>query len=176
AWPVWDIHYARGRVRLQQNRLQGALDDLRIAALLARNWRRETFPDDATRVSTENMIRRVHSALVEAGNRLYLATRRSAFARETFESAEANRAASLRALLAEPRDWRRNLPAEYWETLRKLEAAQVELLRSPGAPAGPADERARQLQGALIQWESHAGSNTDVELPDLLERTRRSLR
>ena len=175
AWPVWDIHYARGRVRLQQNRLQDALDDLRIAALLARNWRRETFPDDATRVSTENMIQKVHSTLVEAGNRLYFASHRRALAQETFESAEANRAASLRALLAEPRDWRRNLPAEYWETLRKLEAAQVELLRSPGAPAGPADERVRQLQGALVQWESRAGSNTDVELPDLLDRTRRSL-
>ena len=175
AWPVWDIHYVRGRVRLRQNRLQDALDDLRIAALLARNWRRETFPDDATRVSTENMIGKVHSTLVEAGNRLYFATHRRALAQETFESAEANRAASLRALLAEPRDWRRKLPAEYWETLRKLESAEVELLRSPGAPPGPAGERLRQLQGALVEWESRAGSNIDVELPDLLEHTRRSL-
>ena len=175
AWPRWDIYYVRGCVRLRQNRLQDALDDLRIAALLARNWRRETFPDDATRISTENMIRKVHSTLVEAGNRLYFATHRPALARETFESAEANRAASLRALLAEPRDWRRNLPAEYWETLRKLESAEVELLRFRGAPAGAADEQVRQLQGALVQWESRAGSNIDVELPDLLEHTRRSL-
>jgi tetratricopeptide (TPR) repeat protein len=174
--PNWEVHYARGRVRLQQNRLQDALDDLRMAARLARNWRREAFPDDATRVSTENVVQKVHSALVEAGNRLYFATHRRAFAQETFESAEANRAASLRALLAEPRDWRRNLPAEYWETLQKLESAEVELMRSPGAPPGPAGERVRQLQGALIQWESRAGSNTDVELPDLLEHTRRSLR
>ena len=175
AWPDWEIHYARGRVRLQQNRLQDALDDLRVAASLARLWRRDAFPDDATRVSTENMIQKVHSALVEAGNRLYFATGRHAFAQETFESAEANRAASLRALLAEPRDWRRKLPAAYWETLRKLESAEVELLRSPEAPSGPAGERVRQLQGALIQWESRAGSNTDVELPDLLEHTRRNL-
>jgi CHAT domain-containing protein/tetratricopeptide (TPR) repeat protein len=174
--PVWEVHYARGRVRLQQNRLQDALDDLRIAARLARDWRREAFPDDATRVSTENMIQAVHAALVEAGNRLYFATHRRALAQETFESAEANRAASLRALLAEPRDWRRDLPAEYWETLRKFEAAEAELLRTSAARSGPADERVRQLQGALIQWESRAGSKTDVELPDLLNHTRRSLR
>jgi CHAT domain-containing protein/tetratricopeptide (TPR) repeat protein len=173
--PAWEVHYARGRVRLQQNRPRDALDDLRIAARLARNWRREAFPDDATRVSTENMVRKVHSALVEAGNQLYFATRRRAFAQETFESAEANRAASLRALLAEPRDWRANLPAEYWETLRKLEAAEAGLLRSPEAPSGPAADRVRQLQGALIQWESRAGSKTDVDLPDLLERTRHAL-
>ena len=174
--PNWEVYYARGRVRLQQNRLQESLDDLRVAARLARDWRRDAFPDDATRVSTENFIQKVHSALLEAGNRLYFATRRPALAQETFESAEANRAASLRALLAEPRDWRRDLPAEYWETLRKLESAEVELLRSPGAPSGPAEERVRALQGKLIQWESQAGSNTDVELPDLLEHTRHSLR
>jgi len=173
--PAWEAYYARGRVRLQQNRLQDALDDLRIAARLAYNWRREAFPDDATRVSTENMVQKVHSALVEAGNKLYFATQRRAFAQETFESAETNRAASLRALLAEPRDWRSNLPAEYWETLRKLEAAEAESLRSSGAPSGPAADRIRQLQGALIQWESRAGSNTDAGLPDLLDRTRRSL-
>lgn len=174
--PTWEVHYARGWVRLRQNRLREALDDLRVAARLARDWRRDAFPDDATRVSAENVVQKVHSALVEAGNRLYFATRHRAFARETFESAEANRAASLRALLAAPRDWRRGLPAAYWETLRKLEYAQAELLRSPGAPQAAASERVRQLQGALIQWESRAAADTDVDLPNLLERTRRNLR
>lgn len=173
--PNWEVYYARGRVRLEQNRLEDALSDLRISARLARNWRRDAFPDDATRVSTENVIQKVHSTLVEAGNRLYFETHRRALAQETFESAEANRAASLRALLAEPRDWRRNLPAAYWETLQKLESAEAELLRSPSGPSGPEAERIRELQGALIQWESPAGSNTDVELPGLLERTRRRL-
>ena len=174
--PSWDVYYARGTVRLQQNRLQDALDDLRIAARLARNWRRDAFPDDATRVSTENLIQKVHSALVEAGNRLYFATGRRALAQETFESAEANRASGLRAILEEPRDWRRNLPSEYWVALRKLESAEAESLGSSGAASGPTGERIRQLQGLLIQWESRAGANTDVDLPDLLERARRSLR
>ena len=173
--PTWEVHYARGRVRMQQNRLPEALYDLRIAARLARNWRREAFPDDATGISAENMIQKVHSELVNAGGQLYFSGRGGALSQETFESAEANRAASLRALLGEPRDWRRNLPPEYWETLRKLTGAEMESLHSSKSPGGPPDHRVAQLQGALNQWESRAGSNTDVEFPDILDRTRRML-
>ena len=172
--PAWEVHYARGAVRLRQNRLRGALDDLRLSALLARNWRRKSLPGDATRIGAENKIRKVYSALVQAGNRLYFTTRRTALAQETFESAEANRASSLRVLLAEPRDWHRNLPPEYWETLQSLESAEVALLRSPSASPAP-EEKIRQLQAALAQWEARAGSNSDVELPNLLDRTRRVL-
>ena len=172
--PGWQVYYARGRVRLAQNRLTDALEDLRVAARLARIWRRAAPLDDATRVSAENSVQSVHSALVEAGNKRYFATHDRSLARETFEAAEANRAASLRALLAEPRDWRRSLPPEYWQTLSKLESGEVELLRGQTAGTAPA-ERLQQLQSALIQWESRAGSNTDLEMPDLARRTERSL-
>jgi len=172
--PSWEVYEARGRARLAQNRLREALDDLRIAARLARIWRRAAPLDDATRVSAENAIQSVHSALVEAGNKLYFAAGGQSLAQETFEAAEANRAASLRALLSEPRDWRGSLPPEYWETLSKLESAEVELLRGHGGA-----ERLQQLQGALIQWESRAGSNAgssgEMEIPDLLDRVQRSL-
>ena len=171
--PTWEVHYARARVRLQQDRLRDALDDLRIAALLARNWRRDAPPSDASRISAENVIQKVHAALIDAGNRLYFESHDPALAQETFESAEANRAASLRALLAEPRDWRRNLPPEYWETLVKLESAQVDLLRAPAA--SPAAARIADLERSLLQFEAQAGSNTDLEVPGLLARTRRRL-
>ena len=152
-------------MRLRQNRLQDALDDLRIAARLAHNWRREAFPDDATRVSTENMIQKCPFRAGGSRKQAVLQDRQPAYAQETFESAEANRAASLRAVLAEPRDWRRNLPPEYWETLQKLESAEVELLRSGEGNTGQAGERVRQLQGALIQWESRAGSDMARKSP-----------
>ncbi len=176
--PAWEVYSARGRVRVAQHRLTDALEDLRVATRWARIWRRNALPNDATRVSTENFIQKVHESLVDAGNQLYFKTRSPALARETFESAESNRAASLRALLAEPPDWRRKLPPEYWETLQKLESAEVALWRATPPSSGelPAAERLRQLQGALNEWESRAGSNTDVELPDLLERTRQKLR
>ena len=170
--PNWKVYYSRGRVHLAQHRLRDALNDLRIAVRFARNWRREAPIDDATRVSAENSIQSVYSALVEAGNQLYFTTHNPSLARETFEAAEANRAASLRALLAEPPNWRRSLPAEYWETLRKLESAEVELLR--GHAAGSA-EGIQRLRGALIQYESRAGSSADPEMPGILERTRHRL-
>ena len=172
--PDWEIYYARGRVRLEQHRLEPALDDLRIAARLARIWRRDAPPDDATRIAAENSVQKVYAAFIEAGGQLYFETHRPALAQETFQAAEANRGASLRALLAEPSGWRRRLPPPYWETLRRLESAEVELLRTPRAPG--LAEHVQQLQGALVQWESQAGSNSGPERPDLLASTRRTLR
>jgi hypothetical protein len=92
-------------------------------------------------------------------------------ARETFEAAEANRAASLRTLLSGSRDWRSGLPPEYWETLRRLESAEADSLRGGEESA----ERVQQLRGALIRFESQAGTGADLEMPNLLERTRRNL-
>lgn len=170
--PAWEVYYARGSVRLQEGRPQAALDDLRIATRLAGNWFRGAFPDDATRIGAENRIRKVHSALITAGNSLYFSTGRPDLARETFEAAEANRAASLRAAVMEPRDWRLRLPPEYWETLQKLETAETESLYSASSASLASAEQIRRLHGALIQWESRAGPETPLELPDLLERTR----
>src|ERR1035441_6001435 len=73
--PTWDIYHYRGRVRMAQGRLREAMGDLRIAVRLARVWRWNTPPDDAARMGTEGWLELVHSALVEAGNRLYLETR-----------------------------------------------------------------------------------------------------
>ena len=174
--PDWLLYFSRGRLRLAQKRLEDALADLRIAARLARDWRRAAPPDDATRISAENSIQEVHAALVQAGNELYFQTRRPALAEETFEAAEANRAASLRVLAADPRDWRRSLPPEYWETLQKLEAAELALLRSQTPSFEPSPTgRISMLRAALIEWESRAGSHEGVEMPDLLARTRRHL-
>ena len=176
--PAWEVYYARGTVRLAQNRLTDALDDLRTATRLAQIWRRGTLRDDATRVSTENVLQKVHSSLIEAGNRLYFEAGRRDLGRETFESAEANRAASLRPLLSTPRTWRAKLPTAYWNTLQDLETAEVELLR--GGPAKPsmrlaAQEHIQQLRGTLTLWESQAGAQTDAEPEKPLDYTRRNL-
>lgn len=170
--PSWHVYYARGRARMALNQLPAALTDLRVAARLARTWRRSAPPGDATRVSAENEIQSVHSALVEAANKLYFTQGGASLVRETFEAAEANRAASLRALVADPRDCRRELPAEYWATLRELESAEVDLLRGDKSDA---PERIERLNGALNQWEAGTGANTDLEPSGLLESTRAHL-
>ncbi|MGA2136301.1 MAG: CHAT domain-containing tetratricopeptide repeat protein [Bryobacteraceae bacterium] len=170
--PTWEVYYSRARVRLQQNRLRESLEDLRSAASLARNFRRQVPSSDASRVSVENLIQKVHSTLIEVGNRVYFETHDPALPRQTFESAEANRSASLRTLLSESPDWRRELPPDYWETLQKLESAETTRLQSPAVDSLAATH-IEELQTALLQWESQASSNTDVELPGLLARTQR---
>ena len=119
--PTWDIYHSRGRVRLAQGRLREALDDLRIALRLGRAWRWSAPADDASRVGNEGMLDQVHSALVEAGNRLYLQTHDPEFARETFAADEENRAASLRALIHDPKPSEPDLPPNYWEAIGRLQ-------------------------------------------------------
>jgi len=99
--PSWDLYQARGRALLALGHAREALPDLRTALRLLRSWRRAAPPGDRTRIRIESWLQQVYAALVEAGAQRYFATGDAALARETFEAAEENRAASLRALLAE---------------------------------------------------------------------------
>jgi len=129
AIPTWDIYHYRGRERLAQGRLREALDDLRVALRLAREWRWSAPPEDALRVGAEGWLARVHSAFVEAGNRLYLETHDPALIRETFEAAEENRASSLREMVRSRRSSVVSaFPPEWWEALAKLQQAEVRAL------------------------------------------------
>lgn len=142
--PGWDLYHYRGRVRLAQGRLREAFEDLRTAVRLGRAWRWSAAAGDSGRIGQEGWLDRVHSAMVEAGNRLYLATGDRSFARETFEALEENRASSLRLLRAgrtEP------LPDSYWEALLRLQRAEVQALRSgAGAEAAAARESVERLE------------------------------
>ena len=131
--PKWCVFDARGRVRMAQGRLREAMDDLRIAVRLARADRWSAPSADATRVGAEGVIERVHSDLIEAGNRLYFETRDPALIRETFEAAEENRANSLRQLVSGRRMQTENLPPAYWEAIFRLQRAEVAALRSRDA-------------------------------------------
>jgi len=131
--PNWRAYDARGRVRLAQGRLRESLDDLRIAVRLARVWRAGAPAGDVTRIGTEGILNRVHSALIEAGNRLYFETRDPALVRETFEVAEENRADSLRQLVNGRRAPAASLPPAYWEVIARLQRAEVAALRSKDA-------------------------------------------
>jgi CHAT domain-containing protein len=172
--PTWTLYYYRGRVCLAQGELPQAWADLRVAVRLLRTWRRLAPPADSARIGMENWddVPQLYASLVEAGNRLYFQTHRVALAQETLAAAEENRAASLRALLSEPQNWRRHLPPQYWETLHQLELAEVQSLRTPGAGA---EARMQQLENALIEWEVRAGSNSPTDAPDLLARARQHL-
>jgi CHAT domain-containing protein/tetratricopeptide (TPR) repeat protein len=167
--PTWDIYHSRGRGRLAQGRWREALDDLRIALRLGRAWRWSAPADDAARVATEGMLDQVHSAFIEAGNRLYLETRDPALLRETFAAEEENRAASLRALLNEPKSAGPDLPGNYWELLDRLQRAEVAGLRNGGV----ADLDAARAE--LIRMEASLGPDLHPLPADLVEASRRTL-
>jgi len=168
--PTWDIYYRRGLVRLRQGRLRGALADLRVALKLGRAWRWSAPPDPAARIGTEQWLNKVYAALIEAGNRLYLETGDQALLRETFEAAEENRAASLRALAG--RTDPEFLPAGFWEALGELERAEVQALRDGGAGA---QERLEKAHARLVSLEASLGPAWQPLPGGLLERTRRAL-
>ncbi len=131
--PTWDLYQARGRALLEVGRTGEAMTDLRKAVELLRAWRRAIPPADRTRISVETMLQQIYSALVRAGNQLYFASGDPALARETFEAAEENRAASLRALLSEQGE-AEEIPGLLEKTRKGLGAEQVYLSFHLGEP------------------------------------------
>jgi CHAT domain-containing protein len=127
--PPWWIYMRRGKVKMQMGDLKSALSDLNMALQSVREWRADVPANDANRTSSETELAELYQLLTETGNRLYLKTHDPRLLRETFEVAEENRAASLRALLPQQNDWRKRLPLTYYELLSKLQALQIAQLR-----------------------------------------------
>jgi CHAT domain-containing protein len=169
---AWVLYHALGRAHQALHRPADAFRDFRTALNLARSWRLEVLPADFTRVASEVQLDRIYSSFIDAGNRLYFATRRQDLARETFRAAEEDRAASLHALQALPKDWREALPLEYWDALSQLHSAEVRLL-SEDSEALRAEMR--RLRSAVLEMEAAAGSNPEISSAGLAERTERHL-
>src|SRR5664279_159464 len=125
-------------------------------------------------MGTEGWLELVHSALVEAGNRLYLETREPALIRETFEAVEENRASSLRAVLARGRTPAPSgLPPAYWETLARLQRAEVQALRTQRDAR--IQETVAGVRAELVRMELALGPAVASLPSSLLERTQRAL-
>jgi tetratricopeptide (TPR) repeat protein len=168
---TWDAYHYRGRTRLKQGRLREAIADLRIAIRLAREWRWNVLPEDAARIGAEGELEAVHSAFVEAGNRLYQQTHEPALLRETFEAAEENRASSLRALLrSHEMELRNSFPPQYWESLARLQRAEVKVLRT-----GAGSESLAAARSDLERLESTMGPAVAPLPVGILRRTQQHL-
>lgn len=164
--------YHRGLTREAQGRIEEALVDYRAAVHQARRRRLTALPADGTRVSVEVGLQDIYSALVEAQNREALAAGNPAGARETFELAQENRAASLRALLFDAGAWRRRLPADYWEVLGRLEAAEARMLRTPSESSM---REIRRLEHSLTEMEAGTGSEFTADSGGMLKRLQKRL-
>ena len=169
--PSWDVYYSRGCVRLAQGRLREALEDLRIAARLERAWRWSAPPYDAAHTGAEGMLDQVYSALVEAGNRLYLETGDAALIRETFEAAEENRAGSLRELLF----GRRAAAVDgvgSWKALDRLQLEEAQALRTKDPHA---QDVVRATRAEIVRMQALPDAATHPAATGLAERTRAAL-
>ena len=181
--PSWDVYHYRGKVRLAQGRLRDALSDLRISVRLAREWRWSIPPDDASRIGAEGWLQVVHSAMVEAGNRLYLQTGDAALIGETFEAAEENRASSLRLLLSSRHTTTGDdLPPQYWEALKRLQRAEVEALRINALPTSAlltrdprAEEALSAVRAELVRMETGRDAISAPLPTDLLSKAQAAI-
>ena len=165
----WSVYYDRGQVRLLQGNPAAALDDFRTALQLVQDWRLAVIPTDDNRVTSETGLQRVYSALIEAGNRLYLKTGNPGLARETFEAAEENRAASLRALLPQRDDWRKKLPPQYWDLLPQLQIARRAYVQQDSPELA---RKVQQLRATLNEMEFSAGAKTGNATGNALDLAR----
>jgi CHAT domain-containing protein/tetratricopeptide (TPR) repeat protein len=156
ATPPWLVYLRRGQIKAEAADFAAALEDLRKALALAREWRLDIPPNDASRTSSEMRLAEVYQSVVEAGGQLYLSTHNSALVRETFEAAEENRAASLRALLPHENDWRKRLPPHYYELLQKLQYVQAAQMRR--GESNPSAELLN-LRATLSEIEASVGGS-----------------
>jgi CHAT domain-containing protein len=169
--PPWDIYHFRGRVRLAQGRLREALDDLRIAARLGSAWRWSAPPYDAARTGAEGMLDQVYSALVEAGNRLYLETGDPALIRETFEAEEENRAGTLRELLFGRRATAADAAAS-GKVLDRLQFEEAQALRTQDPHA---QDVVRATRAEIVRMLASPEAVAHPATTGLVERARAAL-
>jgi len=171
SWP-WLTYHLRGRVREAQGRLEEALEDYRTALDLSRRFRLDVLPADFTRVLTDVRLDDIYSSFVEAASAMALSRKRPDLAGQAFAAAEENRAASLRALLADPGDWREKLPPGYWQTLAQTHRAEVAALQHDSPQTRAQLER---MRAELVEMEFRAGVNRLEETEGLVAKTQRTL-
>ena len=170
--PVWDVYHARGLVRMAEGHHAEALQDLRLAVRQARAWRAAVSPADLARMASEQLVEPLYAALARVAAAEYFRTGRRELVREGFEAVEENRALSLRALVAQRRT--NPLPPEYWETLARVQPAEMELVLRPGDREKAAE--LERLRAALAEIENrYAPAGAVVPETGLAARLARAL-
>ena len=170
--PAWDVYLQRGRLRLAQGRAAEALADLRTSLHLARAWRWAGPADDAARIGAEGTLQQVYSALVEAACLRYQEVGDPKLLEESFAAEDENRAASLRALLADPKGGDLRLPDSFRLAANRLQAAELDALLNPGAES---DAAVRHARAEVVRMEAGAGAAAPVPGTHLLGAARAAL-
>ena len=163
--------HQRGQIREVLGQPELALEDFRTAVNQASEWSGPVPPALSLLTGTNVALQHeLFDSFVEATARQALRTGNQAWAAEAFMALEANRAASLRESRELAPVWKQRLPAEYWETLGRLNEEEARDL-STGGTVSP---ESRRLRLKLTEMESAAGVGVSVMLAENF-RTRNSL-
>jgi CHAT domain-containing protein len=156
--PLWRFYYQRGLARMANGNLAEALPDLEKSMESATRLRAELLSADSVWTGAGAEQHDVYTAYIRARAALYFSTRDSAHARYAFRALAETQATGLRALIHRSAEWRERLPAEYWETLAQLRAAEAGLLagRTPAAKT-----TSSALLYKLTAMEAEAGLGPD---------------
>lgn len=178
--PLWRFYYQRGLARMTNGNLAEALPDLEKSMESATRLRAELLSADSVWTGAGAEQHDVYTAYIRARAALYFSTRDSAHARYAFRALAETQATGLRALIHRSAEWRERLPAEYWETLAQLRAAEAGLLegRTPAAKT-----TSSALLYKLTAMEAEAGLGPDSAeagnplegAPDLSHRVQETL-
>ncbi|MGB7759620.1 MAG: CHAT domain-containing tetratricopeptide repeat protein [Bryobacteraceae bacterium] len=169
--PIWQIYCTRGLVRQAQGRLPEALDDLGNGLRMARAFRVSAPAAEATRIGAESKLDEVYTAFIDVGNRLNERARDPRLTARTFQAAEENRGASLRALVSgggSPGD----LPPAYRDALGRLRHAEAAALQFPDAQRR---EQIENCRAELTRIDASTMAPIETSSEDLLARVSAAL-
>jgi CHAT domain-containing protein len=162
--PAHRVYYLRGAIRLAKGDLQPALDDFRSALRDAEHWSAQVPPADSFRISAESMLAELYSAQIQCAAELYFSTHDPQYAAESWQAAEGNRAASLRAQILSANHDR--LPPEYWETLAQLHSIESRLVAADQSRTAALEKSAEALRFRLTNLEMAAGISSRFNSPE----------
>jgi CHAT domain-containing protein/tetratricopeptide (TPR) repeat protein len=170
---LWEIYYERGKIKRKNGQLADAFHDFSAALDGARRTRNQVPPADEFRVSAEAYLEDLYSAYIEAGIKLYSQTRKPRYAAQAFTAAEEHRSATLRSLQGDRSVGGTN-SSEYQQALVDLHRAESGWVQG----FGTSDVQSTHLKLAELEVQTHLNSpgESSESAPDLLARTRQSLR
>jgi CHAT domain-containing protein len=156
--PPHHIYLARARILQAEGDLKGALEEYLRATDAAEEWRSRGLFADRFRISTDDLLDEVYDGAIGAAAQLYRQSGNQEYAVLSWQLDESIRAASLRELMKQGRDWTKRVPPEYWQMLDQLRALDAERFASQDPAVGPGAEEAARLRMHLAELEAHASA------------------
>ena len=158
-WPDYLMLHQKGSIHLARGRVTAALEDFSKAIESTIQERINVLPSRSSfTASNIGFEDKIYRSFIELAADQAVLTGNSTWASRSFQALELNRAASLRESLALANVWREKLPAVYWETVGRMEAAQAKSLR-----IGKVDSSIPSLRLKITEMEAAAGLSFAVK-------------